>query len=259
MPEIFAATLGACARPAICFFQASMPSRLRSAGRPEWSRMIWVSGKLRARSTASCRCHQGVWRSKRRPSGFSRAKPSRQSGSIMLPGRPSRGEALARGFWRTPRTKGNWAWRSSTGATSARSSQAWATATSGEPVSLRSSAMNSISPMGSLRIPFRLEIDGLDDVVAMAAGIGQMLGGIIRPADGGIITVAEGDHRLVVEPGVVVLGGVPEMDMGVHHREVGCRGVGCHALRRLLRERSLRTFTISSEAISLDLARQQFR
>ena len=70
-----------------------------------------------------------------------------------------------------------------------------------------------------LRVPFRFEIDGLDDV--MARRIGQVIGRIIGAADRRIIAVAKRDQRLVAEPGIVMLRRIPEVDVCIDHGKVG--------------------------------------
>ena len=63
IPDILTAVLGSAANKSIAWRHPSRPASDLSDGSPVWFKMIVVSGKSQAKSTASPKCHQGVCKS----------------------------------------------------------------------------------------------------------------------------------------------------------------------------------------------------
>ena len=76
---------------------------------------------------------------------------------------------------------------------------------------------------GIARVPLGLDVDSLDDVEG--ARVAAVVVGKVCAPDGGVVAVAERDHRLIDEPGMRPESEVPEMMMRVDDRQPGSAAV----------------------------------
>ena len=199
--------------------QPASPSTLRSAGRPVWLTMMVVAGKSRASSAAASKCHQGDCRSNWSLCLSSRAKPRRQRGQSIEPGAPRRAScrrAAAFGFagrsspagrspaWPAPRSRPR-------GRT--RPGRPWRWGGRAAQPSRAPSASRRWDRLGSTR-PRRRRSDDVEGARVAAVVVGE-----IAAPDGGVVAVAERDHRLIDEPGMRPENEVPEMLVRVDDRQ----------------------------------------
>ena len=202
--------------------QPASPSTLRSAGRPVWLTMMVVAGKSRASSAAASKCHQGVCRSKWSLCLSSRANPSppartvhraRRAAPCVLPTRRRRRLVAHAPHQRERRLLGQHL--AHVRAVEPGLSDHGA----GEAVPRSHFVHPARLADGIARVPLGLDVDSLDDVEG--ARVAAVVVGKVGAPDGGVVAVAERDHRLIDEPGMRPESEVPEMMVRVDDRQRG--------------------------------------